>query len=213
MTRIEWGASGERFYEVGIDRGVLYVPGYDGVPWQGLSAIKENPAGAEPQPYYQDGIKYLNVASSEEFQATLEAFSSPSVFDVCDGVVSPYSGLQLTEQPRKKFGLSYRTRVGNDVDGLDHAYKIHLVYNALAGPSSKEHVSLSNNADPLVLSWGITTVPERLSGVKPTAHLIIDSRNTNPALLLEIEDQLYGNDIFDPVLPTASEILAMFAAV
>lgn len=212
MTKIEWGVAGDRFYEAGVDRGVLYVPGLEGVAWHGLTAVKENPSGAEATPYYQDGIKYANISTSEEYEATLEAFSAPSYFSACDGLVSPYAGLSLTEQPRKKFGLTYRTSIGNDVQGIDYGYKIHLVYNALASPSAKQNTSLSNNVDPVVLSWGITTVPEKLTGFKPTSHLILDSRYTPSILLLEIEDILYGTDAFDPVLPPASDILDMFAS-
>lgn len=210
MERLVWNAAGSRFYETGIDQCVVYIFGHDGVAWGGLTAIKEAPTGGSPSPYYQDGIKYANVASSEEFEATIEAISSPLVFGVVDGTANPYQGLYVTQQPRKSFGLSYRTMIGNDIDGLDHGYKLHLVYNALAEPTSRENASLSDSINPAVLSWHITTIPEALDGHKPTAHFIIDSRYTPSALLLSIEDMLYGTDVSAPYLPEVSELIALF---
>lgn len=209
MTRIAWGTAGERYFEAGADQGVLYVNGV-GVPWNGLTGVSEDPDGGDPQPYYVDGYKYLNLAAAEEFKATINAFSSPSEFGQCDGTVAIHNGLFATQQPRKSFDMSYRTKVGNDISGIDHGYKIHLVYNALAAPSTRENNTTGDKTDPLGLSWGITTTPPRMDGMRPTAHLVIDSRVTPPNLMSAIEDILYGNDDADPRLPTQDELITLF---
>lgn len=211
MARINWDGRGERFFEVGVDRGVLYPPTGPGVPWIGLIAINETISGGEPRPYYIDGVKYLNLLSGEEFAATLEAFSAPAEFGVCDGNATIHNGLIATQQPRKPFGLCYRTRVGNEVQGADHGYKLHLVYNALAAPSQRNAVTMGNNTDPTRLNWAISTKPPAITGYKPTAHLVIDSRTTDPAVLTEVEDLLYGTPAADPELPTPDELIAIFA--
>lgn len=210
--RLNWGTVNERYFEAGVDRGVLYLPNAAGVPWNGLTAVDESPSGGEPRPYYLDGIKYLNLASAEEFEATIEAISSPREFGVCDGTVSIQNGLMLTQQPRSQFGLSYRTLVGNDVDGTDHAYKIHVVYNALAAPGQRSHATLTDTPEPTALSWDISTTPPRVPGYRPTAHMVIDSRTTPEALLAEVEDILYGSDTSISSLPTAVELVALFTA-
>lgn len=210
MTRLAWGSHGERFFETGIDRGVLYLPGQDGVPWNGLKAVNEAPTGGEPTPYYIDGFKYLNVATAEEFKATLDAFSSPDEFARCDGKQSIQNGLFATQQPRLPFNLSYRTLVGNDIKGTEHGYKIHLVYNALAAPAQRSNQTIGNTTAPLTLSWGITTTPPKMNGLKPTAHLVIDSRLTPPNLMTVIEDILYGSDDVNPTLPSVEELMGLF---
>lgn len=211
MTKLEWGASGTRFFEAGTDRGVLYLPGMAGVPWNGLTGVKEAPSGGDPVPYYLDGQKYQNISSSEEYAATVEAFSSPMEFDVCDGTASVHNGLFITQQPRKPFSLSYRTKIGNDVDGLDHGYKIHLVYNALASPANYENTTISDTAEPLKLSWDISTIPVSVYGHKSSAHLILDSRYTDPVLMTIMEDTLYGNDVQDPSIPEAQAIANLYS--
>lgn len=210
MSRLEWGTSGQRFYEAGVDRGVLFINNL-GIPWNGLKSVSENPTGGSPRPFYIDGIKYLNVAESEEFSATIEAFTAPPEFKQCDGELLMYPGLTLAQQPRKSFGLSYRTRIGNDVLHIDFAYKIHLVYNALASPSQRSRNSLGNSTEPLTLSWGITTTPPIVPGYKPTAHLTIDSRTTPPEVLITLEDILYGTDETVARLPSISEVMSIFA--
>jgi hypothetical protein len=210
MAKLTWDGYAERFYELGIDRGVLYVGAEVGVAWTGLVSITENISGGEPRPYYIDGEKYLNLLSSEEFAATLEAFACPAEFGVCDGNVSIHTGLVATQQPRKAFGLSYRTLVGNDVDGSDHAYKLHLVYNALAAPSQRNNTTLGGSSDPLKLSWVISTKPPAITGYKPTAHLVIDSRDTDPSVLSDVEDLLYGTVSTDPTLPLPDDLIALF---
>jgi len=211
MTRLVWGAVGQRFFEAGTDRGVLFVDNL-GVPWNGLKSVSEEPSGGGPQAYYHDGIKYLNLSQAEEFEATIEAFSAPAEFARCDGEIPLYSGLSITQQPRKTFGLSYRTRVGNDVDSTDYGYKIHIVYNSLASPSTRERRTLGVSTDPLTLSWKITTTPPAISGYRPTAHLVIDSRTTPRPILSEIEDILYGTDETISRLPTPQEIITIFSS-
>lgn len=208
MSRIAWGSPGERFFEAGTDRGVLYLPAVSGVPWNGLKAVNESPTGGEPTPYYLDGYKYLNVATSEEFAATLAAFSSPIEFARCDGTMSIHNGLFATQQPRLPFSLSYRTLVGNDIQSTEHGYKIHIVYNALAAPAQRNHqTKASGTSAPLELSWSITTTPPKMSGLKPTAHFVIDSRFTPLGLLLQIENILYGSDDNEPYLPDATALI------
>lgn len=210
MARLIWGSPTERFFEAGVDRGVLYLPANPGVVWNGLISVAENPSGGGAQPYYQDGIKYLNLAEAEEFEATLTAFSSPREFGPCDGNVQIQSGLIATQQPRRSFGLSYRTKIGNMFEGADFAYKIHLVYNALAAPANRTNNSLGGSADPSTLSWSITTKPPTLSGFKPTAHLVIDSRYTDPDILLEVEEILYGTEADFPRIPDPDELIDIF---
>lgn len=210
MTRISWGAPGERFYETGLDRGVLFVGDAPGVAWPGLISVNETPSGGGPRPYYIDGYKYLNLSASEEFEATLSAFAAPKEFAPCDGVASIQNGLFATQQPRKAFHFSYRTKVGNDVDGVNHAYKVHLVYNALAGPSQRNRATHSKDLQPDPLSWQLTTLPPSLTGMKPTAHFEIDSRFTPPGLLAYVEGLLYGTDAGPPRMPSVSELLDIF---
>lgn len=211
MTRLIWGSFGERVYEAGLDRGVLYVPSQPGVAWNGLVSVSENPSGGRAKAYYLDGMKYLNLSATEEYEATLTALSSPSQFAVCEGNVSIHNGLIATQQPRRSFGFCYRTSVGNDVSGIDLGYKLHLVYNALAAPSPRPHRSLGGTAEPTMFNWAITTKPPEITGLKPTAHLVIDSRLTATDILEEIEDLLYGTDDDPPTLPTPNELIAIFA--
>jgi hypothetical protein len=210
MARLTWGALGERFYETGVDRCVLYWNGVMGVAWNGISAVRESPSGGEAVPYYFDGVKYLNLSAAEEYEATLEAFASPAEFNLCDGTVPISNGLFVTQQPRTSFGLSYRTAVGNDVEGVDHGYKIHIVYNALAAPSSRDDSTISDSPDPATLSWAITAIPAIVTNLKPTSHFVVDSRLTDPALLTELEDDLYGTVSTAPTLPTPTALVAMF---
>lgn len=211
MPRLTWDAAGARFYETGVDRGVLYVNGL-GVSWPGLISVSESPSGGSPRPYYIDGVKFLNLASAEEFEATINSFYSPSEFDQCDGTVPIQNGLFVTQQPRKSFSLSYRTKLGNDVDGSDHAYKIHLVYNALAAPSQRNNASISESTNPSNFSWSITTLPPSITGYKRTAHLVIDSRFTSTGVLSYVEDILYGNESGSAALPTPDELTTIFSA-
>lgn len=213
MARLTWNDVGERFYETGVDHGVLYLPDEIGVPWTGLISVSENPSGGEAKPFYYDGIKYSNLASSEEFEATLEAFSCPVEFYACEGTVAIQNGLFATQQPRRTFGLSYRTLIGNDVQGTAAGYKIHLIYNALAAPAQKTHTTLSaDKNEASTFSWDITALPPILNGLRPTSHFVIDNRYTVPTILSDLENLLYGSDEGDPYLPTAQEIYDLFTA-
>lgn len=210
MSRLTWSAMGERFYETGVANGVLYLANQDGVAWTGLISVDEAPTGGEAKPYYIDGVKFLNISTAEEFEATINAFFSPPEFAGCDGVSSIQNGLFATQQPRTAFGLSYQTKLGNDIDGADHAYKIHLVYNALAAPSSRTNNTISDSPEPSIFTWPITTLPPSLTGFKPTAHLVIDSRTTAAPLLASIEDILYGSALTTARLPMPNELAALF---
>ena len=209
MARLNWGASGARRFENGVDRGVLYPISAIGVPWNGLIAVEESPQGGQPKPYYLDGIKYLNMSTREEFEARITAFSSPPEFDMSRGVRSLQNGLFATQQRRVGFGFSYRTMIGSDL-GPSVGYKLHLVYNALASPSSRSNKTLGADVDPTTYNWQVTTVPPEVSGVMPTAHFVIDSRYTPRGLLAAVEDILYGTPDLDPRLPAGSELIAMF---
>lgn len=213
MARLTWNSVGERYFETGVDHGVLYLPDEIGVPWTGLVSVSENPSGGEPKPIYYDGVKVSNFASAEEYEATLEAFSCPVEFLPCEGTVAIQNGLFVTQQPRKAFGLSYRTLVGNDTLGTASGYKIHLVYNCLASPAAKTHTTISaDKTDPTTFSWDLTALPPVLTGLRPTSHFVIDSRYTLSGLLDDVEALLYGSESGDPYLPTAQEIYDLFAA-
>lgn len=212
MAKLNWGAAGQRFYEAGADRGVLYPNGGPGVAWSGLVSVEEKSNGGSPQPFFVDGFKYANVAEASEFEASLSALSAPSEFGVCDGTVSLANGLFATEQPRQSFGLSYRTLIGNETEGLEKGYKLHLVYNALAAPSSRSHATLSDSPEALSLSWELSTKPVRLPGAKPTAHLVIDSTRSDPHLLSMLEGILYGSEGVNPRLPSPAELVTLFGS-
>jgi len=211
MSRIIWGAAGERVYEAGVDRGVLYVGGI-GVAWNGLTAVKQSSSGGDPSPYYLDGVKYANVAGSEEFEATIEAYSSPQEFGQCDGTVGIQNGLFITQQKRKSFGLCYRVKLGNDVKGLEYGYALHLVYNALSAPTDRDNSTISDSVDVNKLSWALTTTPPVVAGYRPSAHMVIDSTKTPAAKLSAVEDILYGTDSAAPRLPSQEELIALFSA-
>lgn len=204
MTALTWNDPGTRVFEDGLDRGVLYPNMEAGVAWAGLASIDENVVGGEQTPLYYEGTKYLDIIGGEDFQATISAYAAPREFDACDGTISLAPGLYATQQPRVTFGLSYRTRIGNDIKGLKLGYKIHVVYNATASPSSKTNKTLTNVAAPDARSWTIDTVPPDRGSllIKPTAHLIIDSRRSNPDALAMIEGLLYGTATTAPQLPS-----------
>lgn len=205
MSRITWGDVGSRFYENGVDRGVLYVAELDGVSWSGLTSITENASGGVAKPYYVDGEKYLNTTSREEYAATLTAYTYPDEFEVCDGTAAVRPGFMATNQRRQPFGLTYRTMIGNDLSP-NAGYKIHLIYGALASPSSKAFKTLSTGQDPDDMSWSITSLPPAASGFKRTSHFIIDSRKIDATTLGGLEDILYGTDTTAPRLPAYTEI-------
>lgn len=211
MTKLNWGAIGDRYFETGVDRGVLYVGNEEGVPWNGLVSVTASSSGGEAQPYYIDGFKYANVATAEEFEATIVALTSPSSFDKCDGTGWVANGLSVTEQPRKPFNFCYRSKVGNDIDGVEHGYKLHLVYNALAKPSERSNATIGDSTEPMDLSWAITTRPVMVPGMRPTSHLIVDSRFADETNLAALEELLYGGIDNPAMLPTIIEVISLFA--
>lgn len=209
MPRLTWGDAGSRHYETGVDRGVLYVGTQPGVAWMGLTSVEENPNGGENRSYYLDGVKYLQTSGPEEFAATLNAFTYPDEFGVCDGSVNVRTGLSLGQQKRKHFGLSYRTKVGNDLSD-DAGYKIHIIYNALAEPSQKSYNSVGDSPEPLVFSWSISTRPPIATGYKRSAHIVIDSRTTPVSTIKAVEDILYGDDTHPPKIPSLAELIEIY---
>jgi hypothetical protein len=214
MTVLTWDQVGERLYETGVDRGVLFLPNefgeYDeGYAWNGLTTVTESPSGAESNPQYADNIKYLNLVSAEEFGATIEAFTFPDEFGQCDGTESPEVGIYLGQQGRRSFGLAYRTRLGNDLDGTDHGYKLHLVYGALAAPSEKAYATINDSPEAITFSWEVTTTPVSVSGYKPTALLVIDSTKVDPGALSDLEDILYGTVGDDARMPLPDEVITL----
>lgn len=215
MAVLTWDGVGERLYETGIDRGVLYIPNngiYDqGYAWNGLVSVTESPSGAEATPQYADNIKYLNLVSAEEFGATIEAFTYPDAFMQCDGTAQPTAGVSVGQQSRKSFGFSYRTKVGNDVDGADFGYKLHLVYGALAAPSEKAFNTVNDSPEAITFSWELTTTPVPVTGLKPTAILTIDSTKVPLANLQALEAALYGTAGTSARLPLPDEVISMFS--
>lgn len=210
MTRLIWNKAGERFYEVGVDRGVLFNKG-SGTQWNGLINVTEKVAGGEPKPYYIDGVKYRNEAEVEEFEASIEAFTYPDAFAELDGVSTAGDGLSFGLQPRKEFGLTYRTMIGNDLNP-EFGYKVHLIYNALATPTERSNSTLSTSMDPNTFSWDLTARPIWIPGRKPTAHLIIDSTKVDRDLLNYVEGYLYGSSGIAPRLPSPYDLVMLFGS-
>lgn len=210
MPKLTWDASGERLYETGVKQGVLYVMNSNsygnGVAWNGLTAITESPSGAESTPLYADDIKYLDLRSTEEFGATIEAYTYPDEFAACDGSASLADGVSIGQQARKMFGLCYRTTVGNDTDGTDHGYKLHLIYGATASPSEKAYETINDSPEAITFSWEITTTPVSVTGFKPTASITIDSTKADPTCLAALEEKLYGGESTEPTLPLPDEV-------
>jgi len=205
-TEIVWDAAGTHVYETGIDRGVLFAQGYDGVPWNGLTSVLEKPVGGTAQSYYLDGVKYQQISAYEEFAANISAFTYPDEFNECEGVAEINVGLYATAQPRKPFSLSYRTMVGDDRSGNPTSYKLHLVYNAIATPTQRNNKTMSGGVDPMDFSWDIATLPIELDRHANTAHLIIDSHRADPDALSSIEDILYGRTGSPSRMPTMLDL-------
>lgn len=213
MAVLTWDNIGERFYETGVDHGVLYIPDelgvYDtGFAWNGLTAITESPTGAESTAMYADNIKYLNMISAEEFGFTLEAYTYPDEFAQFDGLGTALTapGLVVGQQSRRSFGLSYRTRLGNDLELDDHGYKLHLVYGCQAAPSEKAYNTVNDTPEAITFSWEVSTTPAPMTGFRPTALLVIDSTKANAADLAALEVILYGAVAAEPKLPTPDEV-------
>jgi hypothetical protein len=215
MTRLLWDAVGSRFYETGVDQGVLYLPNngiYDtGYAWNGLTTVTESPSGADASPQYADNIMYLNLLAAELFGATIEAFTYPDQFAQCDGTALPQVGVAVGQQTRRMFGLSYRTKLGNDVLAGDYGFKYHLIYGATATPSEKAYATVNDSPAALAFSWDLTTSPVTVTGLKPTSLLTIDSTKVVAANLQALTDALYGTPGTNPRLPLPDEVVAMFA--
>jgi hypothetical protein len=216
MAPLTWDQVGDRLYETGVDHGVLYLPDQAGVynigvAWNGLTTVTESPSGAEPNAQYADNIKYLNLISAEEFGATIEAFTYPEEFSECDGTALPSPGLAVGQQGRKMFGLSYRSRVGNDIDGTEFGYKLHLVYGCQAAPSEKAYATINDSPEAIAFSWDVTTTPVPVTGYKPTSLIVVDSTVATPAHVKSLEDLLYGVAATAAALPTPDAVITLFA--
>lgn len=216
MSKIKWDDTGKRLYETGVKNGVLYPKNsttgdYDkGVAWNGLTAVTESPSGAEATPLYADNMKYLNLMSAEEFGATIEAYTYPDEFALCDGTAELAKGVNIGQQSRTIFGLSYKTLVGNDVNGTDLGYKLHLVYGAMAAPSEKAYATVNDSPEAITFSWAVTTTPVAVEGFKPTASIVIDSTKADAAKLAALETILYGKDATtDPASPAVEPRLPL----
>jgi hypothetical protein len=216
MSKLVWDATGQRYYETGVKKGVLYVMDKGvygtGVAWNGLTAVTESPSGAEPTPLYADDIKYLNLMSAEEFGGTIEAYMYPPEFAACNGEAELAAGVSIGQQVRKSFGFCYRTVLGNDEEENDHGYKLHLVYGAKASVSEKAYSSVNESPEPITFSWEFTTTPVEIEGFKPTSIVTIDSTKVDASKLAALEAKLYGSESEEPTLPLPSEIATMMAA-
>lgn len=210
MSRLTWGEVGSRFYEAGVDRGVLYVGDNEGVVWNGLISVTESPSGAEPITRFIDGIKYLNYSKDDDFKGKIEAYTSPYEFDECDGTCQIRNGLFATQQVRKQFNLTYRTGIGNDLEGLEKGYKIHLIYNALAIPTDKAYNTHDDNADVMTLNWDLETSSVAVPEVARTSHLIIDTTLAYSWAIEALENVLYGTATTPARFPTPEEVVSLF---
>lgn len=220
MAKLVWDQTGDRLYETGVSKGVLYPIQSDGayskgVAWNGLSSVTESPSGAEANPIYADDMKYLNLMSAEEFSATIEAYTYPDEFAECDGSADIATGVSIGQQKRKIFGLCYRTVLGNDVDSNDHGYKLHLIYGCMAAPSEKAYTSINDSPEAITFSWEISTTPVNVTGFKPTASITIDSTKAKKEKLTALEEILYGKDGSDTSanarLPLPDEIATLMS--
>lgn len=219
MAKLVWDKTGDRLYETGVKNGVLYIPTSGvyskGVAWNGLTAVTESPSGAEATALYADDTKYLSLMSTEEFGATIEAYTYPDEFAACDGSAELADGVMIGQQKRSTFGLCYKTTIGNDTEGNDHGYKLHIIYGALAKPSERAYASINDSPEAITFSWEITTTPVNVTGAKPTASLVIDSTKADPSKLAALEDILYGKDGEpgnEPRLPLPDEIKTLMTA-
>lgn len=222
MAKLKWDETGKRLYETGTKMGVLYPQNEDGsypkgVAWNGLMSVTESPSGAEASALYADDAKYLELYSNEEFGFTIGAYTYPDEFAECDGSAELAPGVGIGQQPRKAFGLSYRTIIGNDTKGSDYGYKLHLVYGAKASPSERSYASVNDSPEALELSWECTTTPVPVTGHKPSAHIEIDSTKIDGKKLIKIEEMLYGKDGetgtgTEPKLPLPDEIIQILTA-
>lgn len=217
MAKLIWDQVGERLYETGVKKGVLYVQDASGlypagVAWNGLTAVTESPSGAEATALYADDTKYLNLISEEQFGATVEAYTYPDEFAACDGSADLAEGVSIGQQNRSAFGLAYQTTLGNDTAGTAHGYKLHLIYGAMAAPSEKAYAAINDSPEAITFSWTVTTTPVAVTGHKPTACLTIDSTKVDATKLAALEKVLFGDTAGSARLPLPDEIATMFAA-
>lgn len=216
--RLVWDAVGERLFETGVKQCVLYpidkISGtYNkGVAWNGVTSVSESPSGAEATDLYADDAKYLSLLSAETFGCTVEAYTYPEEFEACDGTAQLTPGVTIGQQARSVFGLCYRTTVGNDVDGNDHGYKLHIIYGCKATPSEKQYSSINDSPEAITFSWTVNTTPVSVEGFKPTASLVIDSTKVDKSKLSKLEDVLYGSELADSRLPLPNEIVQILTA-
>lgn len=216
MTQLLWDQTGMREYQTGVDHGVLYIPDntgdyVEGFSWSGLTTVTESPSGAEVTKKYADNINYASLVSAEEFAGTIEAFTYPDEFAQCDGTATPSPGVSVGQQSRKTFGFAYRTKVGNDVEGQDYGYKLHLAYGCLVAPSEKAYATVNDSPDMIAFSWKFTTTPIPVPGLKPSALIVIDSTKVDAGSLADLEAALYGTIGVDAYLPSPAAVLAMFS--
>ena len=214
MARLIWDEVGQRFFETGVKNGVLYVQDNDGsykngVVWNGLTAVTESPSGAEETPLYADDVKYLTLRSAEEFGATVEAYTYPEEFEQCDGSASIADGVTIGQQARRAFGLCYRTSVGNDIQGQNYSYKLHLIYGCTVAPSEKSYSTINDNPEAITFSWELSTVPVPVDGFSPTASLVIDASKVDEGKMQLLEDALFGDESNEAKLLLPNEIMEM----
>lgn len=217
MARLIWDEVGQRFFETGVKNGVLYVQNNDGsyangVVWNGLTAITESPSGAEETPLYADDVKYLTLRSAEEFGATIEAFTYPEEFEQCDGSAQIAEGITIGQQARKAFGLCYRTAVGNDIQGQEFSYKLHIIYGCTVAPSEKSYSTINDNPEAITFSWELSTVPVPVDGFKPTASLVIDADKVDAGKLQLLENALFGDAENEATLLLPNQIMELMKA-
>lgn len=217
MSQIVWDKTGERYYETGVDHGVLYMLDDDGtykngVAWNGLTSVTENPSGAEDSPQYADNMKYLNLKGAEEYGVTIECYTTPPEFDACDGTLEMTKGVVLGQQKRANFGFCYRTRIGNDIKNDDYGYKLHMVYNCTASPSEKSHSTVNDSPEATTMSYEVTTTPIPVDGYRAASCLTIDSTKCDAEKLAELEKILYGSESDEPRLPLPTEIATLMTA-
>ena len=216
MAKLVWDNTGDRLYETGVKQGVLYIPTEGvyskGVAWNGLTAVTESPSGAEATALYADDIKYLSLTSTEEFGCTIEAYTYPPEFEACDGSSELVKGVTIGQQKRSTFGLCYRTTIGNDVDGNDHGYKLHLIYGCVASPSEKAYATINDSPEAITFSWEVTTTPVNVTGARPTASITIDSTKCDAQKLAALEAKLYGGESTEPQHPLPDENKTLMSA-
>lgn len=212
MAMLTWDDTGKKIYETGVDHGVVYPIQEGGVyskgvAWNGLTNVTESPSGAESNKIYADNIVYANLISAEEFGGTIEAYTYPDEFAACDGSAEIAKGVVAGQQKRSVFGLCYRTKIGNDVDGEDHGYKLHLIYGALASPSEKSFATVNDSPEAITFSWEFTTTPVNVTGFKPTSYICIDSTKCDKTKLAELEKKLYGDESGEAQLPLPDAVI------